>query len=157
MAKKRKLLRKLSKNQQQKACSKKSSGKKIGCKKNCSSKKPVKKSAPKKTTTKKVTKKPTQKIVKKTIAKPVVKSTIDYSKAVTPLGDRLVVRVVQNETMTAGGLYIPDMAQSSDGYLKGTVLAVGQDHTTKKVFCDQWTYKKVIKFFLQSMPAQKLF
>lgn len=122
----------------------------------------VKKSKIKKTTTKKVTKKPTQKNVKKTakkvvkktiakasskitkntIVKPVVKSTIDYSKAVTPLGDRLVLRVVKNETMTAGGLYIPDMAQSSDGYLKGEVLAVGHGLTTKKGF-------------LRSMDVQK--
>jgi chaperonin GroES len=110
----------------------------------------VKKSKVKKTTAKKVTKKPPQKNVKKTVkktvtqvvpkavkkttAKPVVKSTIDYSKAVTPLGDRLVVRVVKNETMTAGGLYIPEMSQTSDGYLKGEVLAVGQGFTTKKGF-----------------------
>lgn len=136
----------------------KKSVKKSTAKKSVVKKSTVKKSKVKKTPAKKVTKKPAQKIVKKVvkkitakivkkamkkiIAKPVVKSTIDYSKAVTPLGDRLVVRVVKNETMTAGGLYIPDMAQSSDGYLKGEVLAVGQGLTTKKGF-------------LRSMDVQK--
>lgn len=109
-------------------------------------KKAIKKSVVKKTVAKKIVKKnpkkspkkSTPKLAKKTVAKlikkPVPKVITDYSKVVTPLGDRLVVRVVQNEKMTAGGLYIPDMAQSSEGYLKGEVLAVGQGHTTKKGF-----------------------
>jgi chaperonin GroES len=132
--------------------------KKTTAKKSAVKKSVVKKSKVKKTTSKKTTKKPSQKnlkkvvkkttvkvaqkVTKKTNVKPVVKSTIDYSKAVTPLGDRLVVRVVKSETMTAGGLYIPDMAQSSEGYLKGEVLAVGQGLTTKKGF-------------LRSMDVQK--
>ncbi len=57
---------------------------------------------------------------------------IDYSKVVTPLGDRLVVRIVSAERMTAGGLYIPDNASSVQGHLKGEVLAAGTGNRNKK-------------------------
>jgi chaperonin GroES len=117
-------------------------------------KEPVKKTVAKKTAAKakikkavkKVTKKITKKIVKKSvplkstikkmapIVKPAVKTNMDYSKAVTPLGDRLVVRLAKAEAMTAGGLYIPDMVHNAVGHLKGEVLAVGQGLTTKKGF-----------------------
>ncbi len=118
-------------------------------------KKPVKKTVAKKTT-KKIVKKVTKKVVKKSvvfkkqvvvkkttpIVKPTAKINVDYSKAVTPLGDRLVVRIAMPETMTAGGLYIPDMVNNAVGHLKGEVLATGQGHTTKKGF-------------LRSMDVQK--
>ncbi len=118
-------------------------------------KKPIKKAVAKKTT-KKIVKKVTKKVVKKTvvlkkqvvvkktapIVKPTAKINVDYSKAVTPLGDRLVVRIAIPETMTAGGLYIPDMVNNAVGHLKGEVLAIGQGFTTKKGF-------------LRSMDVQK--
>ena len=145
MAKKKNVVKKAAKKAIKKSTTQKTTVKKSVVKKSV-----VKKSVEKKSTLKKVAKKPAPKVVKKSvkkttvqvakqitkkiIAKPVVKASIDFSKAVTPLGDRLVVRVVQNEKMTAGGLYIPDMARSSDGYLKGEVLAVGHGHTTKKGF-----------------------
>jgi len=98
---------------------------------------------------KKITKnKPVKKVVKKIENKKILqkkqplKPVLDYSKAVTPLGDRLVVRLTKAETKTAGGLYIPDMVQSAAGHLKAEVLAVGQGHTTKKGF-------------LRSMDVQK--
>ncbi len=126
-------------------------------------KKPVKKEVAKrvtKKTTKKIVKKVLKKITKKIVKKsvvlkkpvavkktaPIVKSStkinIDYSKAVTPLSDRLVVRIAKPETMTAGGLYIPDMVNNAVGHLKGEVLAIGQGFTTKKGF-------------LRSMDVQK--
>ncbi len=69
--------------------------------------------------------------IKKPIA---LKSTknVDYSKAITPLGDRLVVRVTESEKVTAGGIIIPDSASQASGYLKATVLAVGNGATSKK-------------------------
>ncbi len=161
MAKKKNVVKKAAKNAVKNAVKKtikKSTAQKPTVKKSAVKKPAVKKTAVKKSTVKKVAKKPAPKVIKKSvkkivkkttvqvakkiIAKPVVRASIDYSKAVTPLGDRLVVRVVQSEKMTAGGLYIPDMAQSSEGYLKGEVLAVGQGHTTKKGF-------------LRSMDVQK--
>lgn len=61
------------------------------------------------------------------------KPNIDYSKVITPLGDRLVVRVVNSERLTPGGLIIPDTAASiASGYLKAAVLAVGHGSKTKK-------------------------
>lgn len=59
---------------------------------------------------------------------------VDYSKAITPLGDRLVVRIVQNEKVTAGGLIIPDTVSEAAGFLKATVLAVGRGSQNKKGF-----------------------
>lgn len=63
-------------------------------------------------------------------AKPSAK--IDYSKAITPLGDRLVIRLVQAERVTPGGLILPDSVSSTSGYLKGEVLAAGHGTYTKK-------------------------
>lgn len=104
------------------------------------------KSKTKKPQSKKAVKKVTKKTVKKVSAKPttakptVVKATkpaskvnVDYSKAITPLGDRLVVRLVNAERVTPGGLIIPDSASSvATGYLKATVLAIGVGGKSKK-------------------------
>ncbi|MBC7742161.1 MAG: co-chaperone GroES [Bdellovibrionaceae bacterium] len=57
---------------------------------------------------------------------------VDYSKAITPLGDRLVVRVSAGERVTAGGLIIPESASQAAGFLKAIVLAVGNGATNKK-------------------------
>lgn len=56
----------------------------------------------------------------------------DYSRAFTPLADRLVVRVVENEKITAGGIIIPDSAAMVQGHIKGEVLAVGNGAKNKK-------------------------
>lgn len=68
----------------------------------------------------------------KTFLTPAPKAAIDYSKAVTPLGDRLVVRVVNGERVTAGGLIIPATASMATGYLKAVVLAAGAGSKNKK-------------------------
>lgn len=99
--------------------------------------KPVKKAVAKKAAVKKpvakkaVAKKTAAPVAVKATAKPAVKN-LDYSKAITPLGDRLVVRVVKGEKLTAGGLIIPDMVSSAIGHLKGEVLAVGNGGKNKK-------------------------
>ena len=95
--------------------------------------KPVKKSAaPKKNSVKKAS------VVTAASVKATKSSTpakkVDYSKAITPLGDRLVVRVVNNERITAGGLIIPDTVSDAVGFLKATVLAVGRGTQNKKGF-----------------------
>lgn len=100
-------------------------------------KKAAKKTA-KKAVKKAVKTKTVKKVVKKTLPTPVkalVKPTpsVDYGKAVTPLGDRLVVRVVKSERVTPGGLIIPDSVGSvAVGYLKAEVLAVGHGGKNKK-------------------------
>jgi chaperonin GroES len=120
--------------------------------------KPVKKAAPKKSAAKKsVTKavKATKPAAKKSVkakpastktkksapvkavafkptVKPAPKAKVDYTKAITPLGDRLVVRLTQVERMSPGGLFLPDSVSSTTGYLKGEVLAAGHGTFTKK-------------------------
>ena len=100
--------------------------------------KPAKKSAakPAKKSTKKATQSPVKKPVPKMTPiqtpKPTSKANVDYSKAITPLGDRLVVRVLTGERITAGGLIIPDSASLATGYLKATVMAVGAGGKSKK-------------------------
>lgn len=78
-------------------------------------------------------KKATPKVVK--AATEVIAPKVDYTKAITPLGDRLVVKTVNGERVTAGGLIIPDSATSiATGYLKAKVLAVGSGNKSKKGF-----------------------
>lgn len=45
-----------------------------------------------------------------------------------PLGNRVLVKRLENEAMTPGGLFIPDAAKEKGQ--KGTVLAVGPGLTT---------------------------
>jgi chaperonin GroES len=87
----------------------------------------------------KVIKKTPVKTVAKAVAKPTTKAlnvkpvvNIDYSKAITPLLDRLVVKVLSGERVTAGGLIIPETASMATGYLKAKVLAIGTGIKTKK-------------------------
>ena len=120
-------------------------------KKKLATKKSVKKSV-KKNVVKKITKKVTakktapKKATKKSAVKPVQKTKkamvplkatkpvkfVDYTKAITPLADRLVVRVVETEKVTAGGIIIPDNVSTVAGHLKGQVLAVGTGARNKK-------------------------
>ncbi len=106
--------------------------------KKTASKSLVKKASAKKTASKKVSaKKPTAKVAKKPtavvkLAKLVTKTNVDYSKAITPLADRIVVRVESPERVTAGGLIIPSSVSQATGFLKATVLAVGTGATNKK-------------------------
>ncbi len=101
---------------------------KKAAKKTVKAKKVVKKSVAKKA----VAKKSVKKSVVKQVVKPTPKINIDYSKAITPLGDRLVVKVATGERITAGGLIIPDSANLATGYLKATVMAVGAGGKNKK-------------------------
>lgn len=98
----------------------------------------AKKAAPKKVTPKKAVKKstpvkkatPAKAVTKVPATKPTVK--IDYTKAITPLGDRLVIRLVKTEKVSPAGLILPDSMSSTEGYLKGEVLAAGHGTYTKK-------------------------
>ena len=44
---------------------------------------------------------------------------------IKPLGDRILVKVVEGETKTAGGLFIPQTAQEKTQ--EGVVAAIGDD------------------------------
>lgn len=141
----KKTKKKISKN-----AGKKSPAKKVITKVAKKAAKTVTKKAPPKKAPKKAAKKPAQKQVKKPAKAAVKKSAVpfkaklipvktakpikltDYSKAFTPLADRLVVRVAETEKVTAGGIIIPDSASAASGYLKGEVLAVGNGAKNKK-------------------------
>ncbi len=100
--------------------------------------KPVKKAVAKKPA-KKLAAKPVKKLAKavavKVPMKPVKKMAAQkapaWNRLLTPLDDRLVIQIDEAETMTAGGLYIPDTVSES-GNNKGTVLAIGRGHKNKK-------------------------
>lgn len=81
------------------------------------------------------TKKPVpQKVVSQTKAKkssPAAGSKKqNFSHVFTPLDDRILVDVLPPETKTAGGLFIPDMAQNRQN--RGVVVAVGPGRRNKK-------------------------
>lgn len=56
----------------------------------------------------------------------------DFSDIVTPLDDRVLVRMKGVERQTAGGLFIPDTVADVSGNLQGQVVAVGRGRLDKK-------------------------
>lgn len=66
----------------------------------------------------------------KVMAPKIVK--VDFSNWVTPLDDRILVQVAEEERVTPGGLYIPDTVADVSGNFKGLVVAVGRGHQDKK-------------------------
>jgi len=48
---------------------------------------------------------------------------------IKPLGDRVLVKIVEGETKTPGGIFIPQTAQEKTQ--EGIVLAVGSDEAIK--------------------------
>ena len=50
---------------------------------------------------------------------------------IKPLGDRILVKPVETEQKTAGGIYIPDTAQEKT--MEAVVVAVGDDKDVIKV------------------------
>jgi chaperonin GroES len=59
---------------------------------------------------------------------------------IKPLGDRVLVKMVEAETKTAGGIYIPQTAQEKTQ--EGVVLAVGDDESIKVKAKDRVLYDK---------------
>lgn len=117
-----------------KSVSKKSVAKKTVAKKSVTKKAaPQKKTVVKKAAAQKAVKAVSKKTTHKVNIAPLQAKVIDYSKAITPLSDRLVVRVLQGERVTAGGLIIPDtVSMMATGYLKAEVVAVGHGAKSKK-------------------------
>lgn len=110
-----------------KAATKKSAAKKASAK----PRKTAPKSGAKKTTAK--TPKPAALQATKTPTPSAPKAAMkDYSNFVTPLDDRVLVRMKDLERKTAGGLFIPDTVADVSGNLQGSVVAVGRGHRDKK-------------------------
>ena len=59
---------------------------------------------------------------------------------IKPLGDRIVVKMVEMETKTAGGILIPQTAQEKTQ--EGVVLAIGDDEAIKVKVNDKVIYDK---------------
>jgi chaperonin GroES len=59
---------------------------------------------------------------------------------IKPLGDRIVVKMVEMETKTAGGILIPQTAQEKTQ--EGVVLAIGDDEAIKVKVNDRVIYDK---------------
>jgi chaperonin GroES len=59
---------------------------------------------------------------------------------IKPLGDRIVVKMVEMETKTAGGILIPQTAQEKTQ--EGVVLAIGDDESIKVKVDDKVIYDK---------------
>lgn len=53
------------------------------------------------------------------------------SKVISPLDDRVFVRLMPEVSQTSGGLFIPSQAQG-ESFQKGEVLSVGRGHQDKK-------------------------
>jgi chaperonin GroES len=53
------------------------------------------------------------------------------SQIVQPLGSRVLIRIIAEESMTTSGLYVPDTAKEKPQ--KGEVVAVGDDSEVIKV------------------------
>lgn len=91
------------------------------------------KSAPKKAASKPASKAVAKPAAKKAapVAKP-TKKPADLSGFVTPLDDRVLIRLTEMERKTAGGLFIPDTVADVSGNLEGVVVAVGRGHRDGK-------------------------
>jgi len=59
---------------------------------------------------------------------------------IQPIGDRILVKTVDAETKTSGGIYIPETAQEKTQ--EGVVLAVGDDEEIKVKKDDKIIYDK---------------
>jgi chaperonin GroES len=60
---------------------------------------------------------------------------MDENMKVTPLADRVMVKLEKNEAKTAGGIIIPDTAQEKTQ--TGTVVEIGDDKEVIKVKAGQ--------------------
>lgn len=89
------------------------------------------KPAPKKASAPKAAAKPAAKKSASAPAK-VAKKSANLSSFVTPLDDRVLIRLSEMERKTAGGLFIPDTVADVSGNLEGTVVAVGRGHRDGK-------------------------
>ncbi len=118
-----------------KVAAKKAAPKKASVKKNASKKPATKKTALKKPATKKnLSIKKTATSLKKAkahvLASTKAKTKENYAKVFSPLDDRILVDTLPSETVTPGGLIIPDSAQEKQS--RGVVVAVGPGRRNKK-------------------------
>ena len=59
---------------------------------------------------------------------------------IRPLGERVLVKMLEGESKTAGGIYIPQTAQEKTQ--EGVVIAIGDDEEIKVKVNDKIIYDK---------------
>ncbi len=104
----------------------------------------------------KVKTKPAAKVKPAAVPAPVKTKTIDLSKFVTPLDDRMIVQVSGTERKTPGGLYIPDTVSNVSGNREGVVLAVGRGHRDPKGRIRPMDVKKGDKVVFSEYAGSKI-
>ena len=62
-----------------------------------------------------------------------------------PLGDRVVIRVLEQEEKTVGGIYLPDTAKEKP--CEGEIIAAGRVNFRKMVPALHWMSKQATKLF----------
>ena len=70
-----------------------------------------------------------------------------------PLNDRVLVKRLETEEKTAGGLYIPDTAKEKP--CKGQVIATGPGKVLETAPALNWPSRRVIRCSSTSTPAPK--
>ena len=70
-----------------------------------------------------------------------------------PLHDRLLIRRVDPEAKTTGGIIIPDTAQEKP--VEGDVIAVGPGPAAKTERCTRSTSGRATAFYSRSGPARR--
>ena len=71
----------------------------------------------------------------------------------TPLHDRVLVRPIEEDAKTSGGLIIPDSAQGKPQ--KGEVVSVGAGAKDEPALAFRWTSKPETKSCSANGPDQK--
>ena len=82
--------------------------------------------------------------------------TVDISQFVTPLDDRIVIQVLNEEKVTPGGIIIPDTVSTELGHHKAQVLAVGRGHRDSKGRLRPMDVKVGDQVFVQAHAGSKI-
>jgi chaperonin GroES len=72
---------------------------------------------------------------------------------VRPLHDRVIVKRVEEEEKTKGGIIIPDTAKEKP--IEGKVVAVGKGKVLENGNQQPLEVKEAIRFCLENMPEQR--
>ena len=76
-----------------------------------------------------------------------------------PLGDRIVIKVIEDTEQTSGGIFIPDSAKEKPQ--KGEVVAVGQGKMNEKgerdILIEEHSYGEIKMWFLGTYPEIEKF
>ncbi len=84
------------------------------------------------------------------------KNLVSKATQILPLRDKIVIRLLDQETVTAGGLIIPGTVLTNEGYSKGVVLSVGLGLKSKKGHLKPLDVKKGDTVLFQKYTATQV-